>query len=178
MIDPLDLLPAEERDRIRQDATLLERFRQLNPQQESVAGAALLTAPPPGSYKPIRTARPMRADGYASQAESDYAKLLMARVGTGELVCFSRQPLFLLASGTTYAADFLLHFKGGAEEVHEVKGEQVWDDSKVKFAWARAQYPEFGWRMVRRRKGSTEFKEVRVGRGIKLTPQKGQEQRA
>ena len=43
-----------------------------------------------------------------------------------------------------YTPDFYVVFKDDrAPEYHEIKGEQVWDDSRIKFKWAGEKYRAF-----------------------------------
>ena len=52
-----------------------------------------------------------------------------------------------------YTPDFEVMTKSGAIEYHEIKGEYIEEDARVKFLTAMAQYPMFGWFMWQWKKG-------------------------
>src|SRR5690348_13939311 len=65
---------------------------------------------------------------------------------------------FRLDDGTFYRPDFLVFGPAGLE-LHEVKGGHIWEDSLVKFKWARQRISMLRWLMMQKVNG--EWREIR-----------------
>lgn len=54
---------------------------------------------------------------------------------------------FTLGRRCVYTPDFLVQYQDLHAECHEVKGKQVWEDSRIKFKWAaeKNQHYRFAW---------------------------------
>lgn len=63
-------------------------------------------------------------DGHTfdSQKEADYYCELKARLRGGDIKGFCLQPIFILAPGLKYKADFVIFNNDGTQEIIDVKG--------------------------------------------------------
>ena len=96
-------------------------------------------------------AQPTVQDGvrFASKAEAKRDAELQLLAKAGKIVRLERQPRFVLrANGEkvcTYVADWR-YFEGNLEVIEDKKGVQT-PAFKIKFALAKALYPDIDWRI-------------------------------
>ena len=88
-----------------------------------------------------------------NRTERAYSEMLSA----GGLEWVYEGLSFRLDDGTWYRPDFLVFGDGGLE-VHEVKGAHIWEDSIIKFKWARQRFPMLRWHLLQKANG--EWKEI------------------
>jgi hypothetical protein len=62
-------------------------------------------------------------------------------------------------NGCEYTPDFFI-IKPTGIEIHEIKGAHKWEDSVIKYKWARDRWPWFTWKMVEWK--DNDFSEVRI----------------
>lgn len=88
--------------------------------------------------------------------EGEYARTLETLRLAGEIVAWRFEAVtFNLDEETKYTPDFMVVGKSGIE-FHEVKGGHVWEDSRIKWKWARDAWPWFTWVWARKRRGAWE----------------------
>lgn len=122
-----------------------------------VAPRQAAVAPSPGPRIPADEDQPK----YRSKLEARYAGYLSARRHVGEIRDIRYEALQVtLAPHTTLRPDFLLDMPDRTVEIHEVKGERVWEDAWVKLKIAAVLWPWFRWYLVRRKKGEWIIKRV------------------
>ena len=95
------------------------------------------------------TGRVSHTPGVPNQTETRYRdEFLIPRILSGEIAeCVFEGCTFELAHRCTYTPDWWCRLADGQEECHEVKGDHVWEDSRVKCKVAARQNPcvRFVW---------------------------------
>ncbi len=65
-----------------------------------------------------------------------------------------------LANGVRYTPDFFVQYADGAHGFDEVKNAFVRDAARLKYEWARQQYPSFRWRWCQWARGRWNVSEM------------------
>lgn len=112
----------------------------------------------PQAPQPAAFALGRLKEGEMNKTEALYAKFLEIQKFSGEVLWYRFEPLNLkLAPKCYYRVDFMVMFKTGQIEFHEVKG--FWqDDALVKIKTAAEIFP-FRFRAVRLVGGNWEYRD-------------------
>jgi hypothetical protein len=112
----------------------------------------------PQPTKADKPKRKKRDDGYASQAEADFAAELESLRVIGSIRRWKYEPVKgglrlnekdpQTGRNRHYRPDFLVEWESGYVEWIEVKGKMKWEDAMKTFDWARDAYPFWHFRMV------------------------------
>lgn len=95
-----------------------------------------------------------------NKLETAYASLLETMRLAGEITSWRHESVKLrLADRTWYTPDFKVRMPDGREEFHETKG-FMRDDAAVKLKVAAEMYPEYAFRLVRRKRGAWVVEKV------------------
>lgn len=87
-----------------------------------------------------------------NQTEQEMERMLKVRFPNDKL---RYEPVKLrLGDNCTYCPDFMIVRVEAPVLFIEAKGGHIWDDSKVKYAAAKEQYPEFDFEMWQKKKGT------------------------
>jgi hypothetical protein len=100
-----------------------------------------------------RVNRSSRPIGRMNKTEAAFSRLLELQKRAGEILSYRfEEQKFRLAQRTYYTPDFKIVYPDGTQEFIEVKGGFIRDDAMVKFKVCARHFPEYGWRMVQRKK--------------------------
>ncbi len=101
--------------------------------------------------------------------ETGYSEYLAKLKLVGELYDWRYEPfnLRLASPKCWYRIDFLVINKQMEVELHETKGEKVWDDALVKFKVAARDYPWFRFCWVTKVDGNYNVRVMRNGNWLK-----------
>jgi hypothetical protein len=83
-----------------------------------------------------------------NQTERAYGGILAGLKEQGTIIAYQYEiETLYLAPDCRYTPDYKVLAADGVIEYHEVKGRQIWEDSKIKFKWARTAFPHcrFVW---------------------------------
>ena len=106
-------------------------------------------APINPSQKVVPEKKPQKKAGMNDTETRFQREILVPAKAAGTVVSWKYEAVVLsLDAKTTYRPDFLVALPSGRLEFYEVKNRQIWEDSTVKFKWARKEYPEFRFYMV------------------------------
>ncbi len=108
-----------------------------------------------------RTGIGIKAEGRATQprrmnkTEARYRdELLLPAIKAGDIRRFEFEALKIrLGEKLFYTPDFYVVTSTGAIRIDEVKGAHIYEDARIKFKAAAAQFPEFHWRMWQWKEG-------------------------
>lgn len=135
----------EDFDKLPTAMTRRARGAKEEPEHMRIAGAAPASkaARPGGAGMQAMQALGRMEKGKLNKTEEAYAAHLEQLRMVGEVLWYKFEPFrFVLATKTTYTADFLVQTASGHLEVHEVKG--FWtDDARVKIKIAAEMFPVF-----------------------------------
>jgi len=143
----------------RRPQTVEEQLRALgvDPSRVTVGPAPAAVATAPGLPSVARKAPP-RPNGM-NKTEAAYAWDLELLQRAGEITRWRFEGITLRLDdptdgkrGIRYTPDFNLWLPGGGLRLIEIKG-FLREDAKLKFLWARQQYPEWDFQMLRREGG-------------------------
>lgn len=117
--------------------------------QEYIAGV--------GKKKKNQGGRVSHQHGVMNETERDYAEAYLepARLAGESFGWIFEKVTIELAPDCKYTADFV-EFAPDRCVFHEVKGAQVWEDSRIKFKWAKSKM--IGYRFVWAQKKKSEWK--------------------
>ena len=110
-------------------------------------GAPALSRKATHKFGSVRTER--AGVSFDSKAEADYHDVLQLALRAQQLVGLMRQPVFYLAGGTRYVADFLCFWADGRVDTRDVKGVET-AEFKVKWREVQVAYPFMTFVMVKR----------------------------
>lgn len=111
------------------------------------------------------TGRNSHMPGVPNQTEQRYRdEFLIPRILSGEIAeCVFEGVTLILsrAERCTYTPDFWVTLADGGYEAHEVKGAQVWEDSRIKVKWAATAFPGVWFVWGQWKNGKWKVREVK-----------------
>ena len=118
-----------------------------------------------------KAAKPVTPKGKKPHAPNETEKryrdeFLVPRIVAGEIAdCEFEGKTYVLADGPKredkceYTPDWYCRLPDGTVECHEVKGPQVWGDSRIKYKWAKDKFRDVKWVWAQWRGGKWHVKE-------------------
>lgn len=92
--------------------------------------------------QPLPVAIGHERDQGMNKTEAEYAGMLEARKGSGEILWWAYEAVTLkLADNTRYTPDFLVMLADGTLEIHETKGGFIREDGWLKLKVAAGMFP-------------------------------------
>ena len=99
-----------------------------------------------------------------NKTETRYALHLEHLRRTGQIASYHFERLTIrLAEHTRYTPDFLVVLPGGRQEIHEVKGAHVYEDSWIKFKISAEMNPWWRFVWAQWKDAEWSFKSIEVG---------------